>query len=228
MQLLLTRGAEEAERTRVSLEARGHRVLLSPVLHFAGTGEPLPRRAPGAIIATSARAFAHAGTPTWDTATVPLALVGGRTEGAARAAGFDGPATVAETAAELAAQLRHSPATRLLYLAGTDRKPDLEAALAAGPHRLSVVETYAAAPAATLAPEAGVALRGDAVDAVLHYSRRSAVIFLQLCAAAGIDPRAAAHLCLSPDVAAAFERPCRARVAAAPNEAALLALLPGF
>ncbi len=224
MRLLLTRATREAARTRAVLEAAGHKVLLSPVLQVAATGKPLPRQPPDAVIATSARAFVHVAAPDWDPAPLPLALVGARTEVAARAAGFMGPAKVAATGAALAAALRAHAPRGLLYLAGADRKRDLEAALAGGPHRLVVVETYAARPASSLTGEAERALREGRIDAVLHYSRRSAAIFLRLSDAAGLDARASAHFCLSPDVAAAFPDCIRVRVAAAPDEAALLAL----
>lgn len=224
MRLLLTRAAEDAARTRARLEARGHRVVLGPVLHYAGTGASLPGEPPDALVATSARAFAHAAAPPWDVASLPLFLVGRQTRAAAREAGFQGPATIAATAGVLVAKLRPEPPQRLLYLAGVERKAELEAALAAGPHRLAVVETYAAQAAPALAPDALAALREGEIDAVLHFSRRSAAIFRQLGEAAGLDLRRLAHLCLSADVAAVLAGLPDLRVAAVPEESALLAL----
>ena len=57
MRLLLLRAAEDAARTRLTLEAAGHAVLVSPVLVFESTEESWPRRAPDGLIATSSRAF---------------------------------------------------------------------------------------------------------------------------------------------------------------------------
>ena len=133
MRLLLTRAVEDAARTRVLLEARGHQVVLSPVLRYAGTGASLPDEPPDALVVTSARAFVHAAPRSWDIASLPLYLVGRRTRDAARDAGFSGPTIVAGTAAAMAAVLRPLRPQRLLYLAGVDRKADLEAALADGP-----------------------------------------------------------------------------------------------
>ena len=225
MRLLLTRAEDEAARSRALLEAAGHRVILSPVLRYTSTGEPLPHGAPDAVIATSARAFAHVETPRWDIAAVPLCCVGARTKAAARNAGFAGQATVAPTSAALATILRTKAPSRLLYLAGIDRKPDLENALAAGPHDLHVVETYAAAAFSAIDAAAVRALAAGEIDAVLHYSARSAAIFCGLSRAAALDPCGPTHFCLSADVAAALPAACRVRIAAAPDEAALLALV---
>ncbi len=225
MRLLLTRAAEDAARTRVLLEARGHRVVLSPVLRYTGTGASLPNEPPDAVVASSARAFVHAAAPAWDVASLPLYLVGQRTRDAARDAGFSGPTSVTATAVALAAALRPVPPQHLLYLAGVDRKAELEAALAGGPHRLDVVETYAAQAATALRPEAIAVLRDGQIDAVLHFSRRSAAIFRRLAEATGLDLRRPAHLCLSADVAAVFAGFPHLRVAAEPDEVALLALV---
>ncbi len=224
MRLLLTRAAEEAARSRALLEAAGHHVILSPVLRYMGTGASLPPKAPDAVIATSARAFAHLEAPRWDIGAVPLYCVGIRTEAAARCVGFGGPAVVAPTSAALAAAIRSKAPSRLLYLAGRDRKPDLETSLAAGPHDLHVVETYAAAASPSLDAAAARALASGEIDAVLHYSARSAAVFCGLARAAALDPCAPTHLCLSADVAAALPAACRVRIAAAPDEANLLAL----
>jgi uroporphyrinogen-III synthase len=228
MRLLLTRAAEDCERTRAKLEAAGHAVIVSPVLVVERTGEPWPRRPPEGLIATSSRALSAASDEARpDLSQVPLYLVGQRTEEAARRHGFGGPATVAPDGAALAAILGKLPAMRLLYLAGVDRKPDIEAGLAAAGHRLMVIETYEAVAAESLTPEAVAALRDDAIEGVLHYSRRSAEIFLALAARGGIDPAGTAHLCLSADVAAPLcEGGCGdVWVAPTPDEAGMLSLV---
>lgn len=230
MRLLLTRAQEDAAQTRAKLEAIGHQVLVSPVITFEATGESWPRRPPHGLIATSARAFTGMETEELDLAAwrlVPLFLVGAQTEAAARAHGFAGPAKVAPDSAALAEALVALPSSRLLYLAGTDRKPLIEEALGVTGHRLIVIETYCAAAAKTLALEAVAALREGLVDCVLHYSRRSAAIFVNLAAAARTDAARCAHLCLSQDVAAPLLAAGYGEVwvASEPNEDAMLALL---
>jgi uroporphyrinogen-III synthase len=227
MRLLLTRAAEDCERTRAKLEALGHTVLVSPVLVFESTGKAWPRHPPEGLIATSARAFAVMDASHPDVLAVPLFLVGARTEAAARRHGFTGPATVTPNAAALVAILTKLPAMRLLYLAGVDRKPDLEAGLAAFRHQLMVIETYEAVAAASLTSEAVAALRDGTIDGVLHYSRRSAEIFLALAATAEIDPTRTMHLCLSSDVAAPIhEAGCgHVRIASTPDETAMQSLI---
>lgn len=230
MPLLLTRPAEDSERTRLALEAMGHAVLASPVIAFEPTGEPWPRRPPEGLIATSARAFSEAEDEGYDAEVrrdLPLFLVGRRTEEAARRHGFMGPASVAADGAALVASLLDRRPMRLLYLAGAERKSVIEDGLAASRHRLMVIETYEAVAADALTREAVTALGDGRIDAVLHYSRRSAAIFLDLCDAARLDPKPLRHLCLSADVAAPLRaaRCDKIAIAATPDERALFALV---
>jgi uroporphyrinogen-III synthase len=233
MRFLLTRAQEDATRTGAKLEALGHQVLESPVITFVATGQPWPGRPPHGLIATSARAFVGMETEELDIAAwrmVPLYLTGGQTEAAAREHGFAGPARTAPDSARLIEILTALPDARLLYLAGTDRKPAIEDALGKTGHRLSVLETYCAVAATVLTPEAVAALRDGRIDAVLHYSRRSAAIFTSLAAAAGVDVTRCTHFCLSRDVAAPLLTAGCAdvRIAAQPDEETLMGLMTIF
>lgn len=231
MRLLLTRSVADAARTREKLEALGHRVIISPVIDTVGTGATWPVGVVDAVFASSAQAFLVVpigGLSPEARRLMPLFVVGNRTLEAARAAGFLGRSRVAPTAAALAdaiGSLARQP--RWIYLAGRARKPDLEAALAGLNHPLDVIEVYDARAIETFDPETATAFRQDAIDGVLHFSRRSADIFLALGQEAGVDVRRPAHFCLSDDVA----RPLReavcpiVQVARAPNEAELLALV---
>ncbi|WP_158811129.1 uroporphyrinogen-III synthase [Beijerinckia sp. L45] len=226
MRLLLTRAAEDAARTRTKLEAAGHTVFVSPVLVFEPTGEPWTHNQPEGLVATSSRAFSAIADESPDLLPLPLYLVGARTEAAARRHGFAGPVIVAPDGAGLVAILQGQPAMRLLYLAGVDRKPDIEAGLAATLHRLMVIETYEAVAVESLKPEVVAALRNGVIDGVLHYSRRSAEIFLMLAARASVDQTKTPHLCLSSDVAAPLrEAGClEVHVAPTPDEAGMRSL----
>ena len=234
MRILVTRARDEAIRTAEKLAALGHQSLLSPVLEMASTGMQWPHGVTDAVLATSAQAFELADfAPEWPSPEVrrllPLFLVGGKTLEAARQHGFAGEAVLAADAKELArivtAEIQASK--RLLYLAGRDRKSDLEIGCQETGIDIVVVEIYEACAAERLSCEATAAIIKGEVDAVLHYSRRSAEIFLMLAQAAGIDPIFLHHMAISADAAAPLQAAGMflVAIAAEPNEQALLALL---
>ena len=233
MRVLLTRAAEDAARTRAKLEAAGYGVVVSPVIEIVATEASWPTGVIDALLATSAQAFqmidgAFGPSPEARRLT-PLFLVGERTAERARDAGFRGAALVAANATELALRLGampHKP-SRLVYLAGRDRKPDLEAAVAITHQAIEILEVYEAQAVETLDERAFDALHARSIDAILHFSRRSAVIFCELAEAHGVDATAPRHVCLSDDVAAPLRDQGlpRIEVAGAPTEAALLELL---
>ena len=227
MRLLLTRAADDAARTRKLLVAAGHTVVASSVLLVRSLAPAWPPGRFDGIVASSARAFAtlcaderHAPLKQH-----PLFLVGRQTETAARAQGWRGPALLAADGATLVDGLAGRPAMALLYLAGRDRKPDIERGLARAGHAVTTLETYCADAAPTLSPEATDALASGALDAVMHYSRRSALLFLALCDGAAVEARALPQIGLSEDVAAALrEAGCgTVHVPATPDEAGMQA-----
>lgn len=117
---------------------------------------------------------------------------------------------------------------RFLYLAGRDRKDKLERCLYESGHRITTVETYEARAARSLSDEALAALSRGEITAVLHYSARSAAIFLEL--ASDLPPSGGAsvtHLALSEDIARVLrDADCvDVRVARAPDEEQLLRAL---
>ncbi len=116
---------------------------------------------------------------------------------------------------------------RLVYLAGRDRKPDLEAELSEAGHVVETVEVYAAEPAEALDPEAAALIESGEIGAALHFSRRSAQLFLELAREAGLDVAGLAHVAISEDAAEPLTAAGAAsvRVAAEPNEQAMLQLL---
>jgi uroporphyrinogen-III synthase len=227
MRVLVTRPARAAEGTARMLRARGHEVLVAPVLEVVPTGAPLPAGPFAAVLATSAQAFeALSEAQVHGLREAPLYLVGARTAAASRARGLAVPRVVAPDGARLAESLREAglSSRNVLYLAGRDRKATLEEACAKLDCRLHVVEVYEARPADGLTPEVVAALEGCRIDAVLHYSRRSAELALELARAAGVLPgfSHARHVCLSGDVA----EPLRAAgvptvISTAPNTHAL-------
>ena len=226
--MVVTRPLPGALRTAGRLRRLGHDPVLSPVLVVRATGAALPEGPFAAVLATSAQAFADDRFGP-DLLRTPLFAVGEATAAAAREAGFAQVEAEGGRAADLAeAVVGRLPAgAKLLYLAGRARTPTLERVLTERGFSLAVVETYAAEPAESLTPQAAAALRAGETT-VLHYSPRSAALFLDLAIRGGLADAVlrAAHLCLSDAVAAPLrERGAAARVAEKPDEDALLALL---
>lgn len=230
MNVLVTRAAEDAARTAAGLARLGHRAIEAPAIAIVPQAYAVPVPGPAALVATSRHAFANP-LPERISRDLPAFAVGGRTADAARAAGLRDVrigAGDAEALLPLIALTLPRPGP-LLYLAGRDRKPGLEAALAKAGYKVEVVEAYAAEPAAAW-PEAAIdALRARAVDATLHYSRRSANLVLSLAAAHGVAAEVVAlkHVCLSDDAAAPLVAAGAASVAIAarPDEDALFEAL---
>ena len=119
---------------------------------------------------------------------------------------------------------RYETPARFLYLAGRDRQTDLETDLRAAGHDVTVVETYEARAATALAPAALDALAKGEIAAALHYSKRSAEIFVKLARDAGLTKALGEidHLALSREAASPLPR---ARIAERPDEEHLLRLL---
>jgi uroporphyrinogen-III synthase len=88
---------------------------------------------------------------------------------------------------------------------------------------------YHATMVTDLPPDVRAALVSRAIDAILHYSARTAAAFVAATARAGIEDLStqARHLCLSAQVAAplAAAGAKAIEVASEPNEQALLALI---
>ena len=234
MRLLVTRPREDGERTAQLLRARGHSVMLAPLLKIEPVAAEFGPGPFAAVLTTSANAArAVAGHPRLaELRSVPLYTVGRRSAEAARAVGFsiahsvDGDAhdLIRIVARELAGAARP-----LLYLAGADRSIDLAQTLATQGLTVRTAIVYRAALAERVPREAEQAIAAGAIDGVLHYSPRSSEAFLRCAGAAGLRERALAltHFCLSPQVAAPLAQAGAAniRIAARPEEAALLDLV---
>jgi uroporphyrinogen-III synthase len=228
--VLVTRAREDAERTAEELRRRGFAPLIAPVLEIAATGAPIPTETFDAVLATSARAIHHAGAGLADLCA-PFFVVGAKTAEALRASGAQVEASAPDVAAlTLLLGARFAAPARFLYLAGHDRKDDLESFLRARGHAATVVETYEARAASALAQDACAALAAGEMEAALHYSARSASIFLALAEAAGVSAALRArvtHFALSEDVARVLRAAgcANVHVAATPDQASLLAAL---
>ena len=231
MRIAVTRPQADGERSAKALRARGHDVLLAPLMRV----EPIAADLTGdwsAIVITSANApGAIAGDPARaGLLQLKVFAVGARSAEAARVAGFTQVEVAGGDVHDLVQLIaeQHRGATPLLYLAGEDRAADLVGDLAR--HRIAAeMRIVYRAVTAPFPPALLEVVRGKTLDAVLHYSKRSAENYVAGARAAGIEADALAvhHLCLSAQVAAPLRQSGAARVAVAkhPDEASLIELL---
>jgi len=235
MRLLVTRPEPDGERSAAALRARGHEVLLAPLLRVEIDAADLGPGPWSAVLITSANAArAVAAHPRkGELIALRLYAVGRRSAEAAREAGFADVVSADGDAADLARFVAaHGGASGaghpLLYLAGEDRAADLPGKLAAQGIAVATVVAYRAVVVTSLPSDVRAALADGAVDGVLHYSRRSADAFAALALAAGVDIKSLRllHFCLSAQVAAPLRQLGVATVVAAvPDEAALISLI---
>jgi uroporphyrinogen-III synthase len=233
VRLLLTRPEPDAQRTAAALRAQGHDVITVPLLRIEPAADAQIGAGPwAAVLITSANAAyaiaAHARVA--PLRALPVFAVGRRSAEAMAAAGFadvtSADGNVSDLTRLVAARLQ--PAARLLYLAGEDRSGDLAGDLRSCGFAVETAVIYRAIAASSLPPAAAQALAGG-IDGVLHFSRRSAEVFVDAARAAGMAANAlkSVHFCLSTQVAEPLAQAGVAdiRVAALANEAALLALI---
>lgn len=232
MRIAVTRPQADGERTATALRARGHQVLVAPLMKVEPVAADLSGGW-GAVIITSANApGAIAAHPACAALSkLPAFAVGRRSAEAARQAGFSEVTTAGGDVRDLVRLIaeRHADAKGpLLYLAGEDRAADLIGELSARGIAAEMRVVYRAVTA-PYPPELIAALRAGEIDAVLHFSKRSADNYLTGAGPAGITEQALAvrHLCLSPQIAEPLTNAGVAHVAVAarPDEAALIDLV---
>jgi uroporphyrinogen-III synthase len=233
LRLLVTRPEPDAQRTAAALRARGHDVLVMPMLRVERINADFGSGPWAAVLMTSANAVrAIAGHREFGAlCALPALVVGERTRAAADAAGFADVASAngdAEALARLVvARLSPGPIP-LLYLAGEQRTADFEAALRSHSFNVRTVAVYRTVAATEFSQTIRDALASGEIDGVLHFSRRSAEAFVAAAAAAGAlgNGLTTRHYCLSAQVATALaNKAVGVEVAAHPTEAALLALV---
>jgi uroporphyrinogen-III synthase len=239
MAVLVTRPHPDDETTAAALRARGLEVLRAPMLRFEAVAfhDDLDAHY-GAVIVTSANALRGiephlAGS---GLLKLPRFAVGQRTADAARTAGFDrvisadGDAAGLRDSVVASARARElKKASTLLYLAGADLARDLAGELGERGFNVVTHTTYRMIPVSNLPSEAREAFAANRIEAVLHYSRRSARAFLEAARAAGVEISALGvpQCCLS-DAVASVVRDAGApqvMVARSPDENALFETL---
>jgi uroporphyrinogen-III synthase len=232
MRVLVTRPHPDATRTAENLVRRGHQALVDPLLII----EVLPAIVPSpdafsaaAITSANAARIAGASIQFDPLRELTLFAVGGHTANAAREAGFVRVHDAAGDAASLAALIERTlpSGSRVLHLAGADRARDLGTLLAPSQISVAVLTLYRMRPAETFGP-AKAAIASEGLDAVLHFSSRSAATFVALAERQGLlgAARKLRHFCISHTVAAQLAAlGVEAVVAGYPREEALLDLL---
>ena len=239
MAVLVTRPHPDDEATAGALRARGFEVLQAPMLRF----EPVPFHDDadaryGAIIVTSANALRAIAPHLAGSRLLklPLFAVGEHTASAARDAGFGEVMTAKGDAAALRDLVLASVKTKqlkkaatLLYLAGADLARDLAAELGEKGFTVVTHTTYRMIPASSLPREICDAFVANRIEAVLHYSRRSARAFLDAARSGGVEISALAlpQCCISSAVASILRDAGATQVTAAAeaNENALFEAL---
>jgi uroporphyrinogen-III synthase len=233
LRLLVTRPEPDAIRTADALRAKGHEVLVAPMLTF----EPIRDVALGAgpwaaLLLTSANAVRALAQHSEFTSLMylPLLAVGDRTAEAARKAGFTEVTSAAGDASDLAHAASEQFAqaqVALLHAAAEDRAGDVEDVLALKGIPVRTIVVYRMRKAAAFPSDVAAALKSGKLDGVLHYSRRSAEAYLVCGAPVGAAALGQTHYCLSaevakPLIAAGTDRIC---IALRPDEPALFDLL---
>ncbi|WP_439572435.1 uroporphyrinogen-III synthase [Phreatobacter sp.] len=235
MRVLVTRPEPDAGATAERLRGRGHDPLLAPLMTAVPVAEPLPLARPDGLALTSGRAIAFL-DPALMAAFrhLPVFAVGERTAAVLVETGFADVRPAGgdvRSLARLIAAADLPEGSRILHPGGEDRAGDLRALLAGTGLTAVPWTVYRMEPAATLPAAAVAALREGRIDAVLHYSPRSAATFAALAVGDGLARAAAGplHACLSEAVAAALSplRPGMVRIAARPDEMSLMRLLDG-
>lgn len=229
---LVTRPRADAGPLVATLATRGIDAVVEPLIEIRyRVDAAVDMAGVQAVLCTSAngaRALARASRARH----VPMLAVGDATAARARAEGFtlveSAGGTVADLALLASARLRPEGG-RLIHVAGSEVAGDLAGALHADGFDVHRLVLYEARPVAALSGPAVDALREGMIDFALFYSPRTAAIFARLAGDPGIAPKlgAVTALTISPAADAAlaalpwYDR----RIAAAPNQAALLAAL---
>ena len=239
MAILVTRPLPDGETTAATLRAKGFEVLLAPMLRFEQVAFHDDADAPyGAVVVTSANALRAIETRLEGSPLLklPLFAVGEHTADAARAAGFAKVISADSDAAGLRERMLASVKAKtlkktspLLYLAGADLARDLPGELGERGFTVVTQTTYRMVAVPNLPKETREAFAADEVEAVLHYSRRSARAFIEAVRAAGVEISALSlpQCCLSAGIATVVRDAGAARVivAASPDEVALFVAL---
>jgi uroporphyrinogen-III synthase len=233
LRVLVTRPEPGASRTARQLQDMGFQPVVLPLTETVGLPVDaglIPDEAV-AVAVTSANAVRHASKEVIAAlAALPCHAVGARTAEVARKMGFlsviEGSGDAEALANRIAAALSGKA---IVYLCGRVRFPMFEQRLEAAAVQVSAVETYDTLPV-RYSDEAVLALlSSQPVDAVLLYSAKAAAAMQALAKRPSLQDafEKTRFFVLSARIATAFDDSAgnAIRIAAQPDEEALLALL---
>ena len=234
MRLLVTRPEPGASETAALLRERGHTVLVQSLLTMSFSAPPDDLPWPGALLVSSqngARALerwrignAWRDIPVLAGGSATAEVLAGLGFGDVRAAAGD-----ARSLADLAIATLSKKVGPLLYPAARNRAAALAEMLVAQGYDVRTVEAYRAEPTRHLAPAVKTAFVAGAIEGVLLYSRRTAMALCDLAEEEGITEMLAAptYFVISERVGAVLGTVAgKVRIAARPEQSALLALIP--
>jgi uroporphyrinogen-III synthase len=239
MAVLVTRPLPDGETTAADLRARGFEVVAAPMLRFEPFAFKDEAEVPyGGVIVTSANAIRAVESQLANSPLVklPLFAVGERTAAAARAAGFDkifsadgDAAALRDLIVDTAKARKLKKKSPLLYLAGEELARDLAGELRDQGFEVVTHIAYRMVPAKSLPGEVVEGFAAGRIEAVLHYSRRSARAFVEAARSGGVEISALAlpQCCISAAVAEIVREAgaTQVTVAARPDENALFEAL---
>jgi uroporphyrinogen-III synthase len=230
MRIVVTRPRVDGERTATALRARGHEVLVTPLMRIEPIAANFEGEWSGTIVTSANAANAIRESSSGNALMkLPLFAVGRRSAEAARESGFEDVLSADGGVRDLLQLIRIRRPDRnapLLYLAGEDRAADLVGVLSARGIAAEMRVVYRAV-ALPFPPALRDALEAGIIDAVMHFSRRAADSYVAGAKIAGVVAPALAvrHLCLSSQVAEPLADASRIDIASRPDEAALIELL---
>jgi uroporphyrinogen-III synthase len=225
MRLIVTRPQEDSLALKAKLEQLGHDVIASPLLEIVPWPDmEFPSAHYQLIALTSANALrCLAGNPQLDRLRhVPVMTVGPQSAAAARQAGFSRISEAGGDGVRLADHIighARPEAGPVLYFSGRDTASDFTGHLERAGFAVTRIIVYEARPAAALAAETVSA------EGVLLFSPRAARLWLDLAGKQGIPANIMMHFCLSPNIAAILPDGFARRIAARPDERALLEII---
>lgn len=229
MRVLVTRPLDDALEVQILLAARGHEVVVAPLLRVEFRhGAEIDLAGVQAILATSANGVRALAGRT-GRRDMPVFTVGPQTAQAAQALGFNKVRSADGDAVALAQAVPSwtSPkAGPLLHAAGADAPGKLAEALTAAGFQVRSEILYDVIAVDELSANATAEIVANRIDAVLLFSPRSAHAFVQGLNEAGLTEHASRMIagCISQATAAALAPLTmkEVRIAARPNQESLL------